>query len=206
MWRFRGFEPLDGSSNLNREILFTWPSLFCGLFWLGVGRGGDAALDGCGVSWISFFVYIVARDFGMNGIHSERFWGSFRCFAVFPYVGRMTPPPPSCGFFVAWMREGVSGFGVDCGGFFGWWRKVLEGFSGRLRRRLAELLVVSSNPTMNGKLFNPILGVMLPEFLRGLVPSIPSPDRTRLLRYSQFQSTLPVGRIQGTPQMTGQYY
>ena len=99
------------------------------------------------MSWLSVFVYIVARDFGMNGILSGCFWGSFRCFAVFSYVGRMTPPPPFMLFFLAWMREGVSGFGVDCGGFFGWWRKVLEGFSGRLRRQLAELLVVGSNPT-----------------------------------------------------------
>ena len=85
-----------GSSPTPRTI-----ALFFGLFF--------------GVFWV--FVYIVSRVFGMNGFRSGRFWGSFRGFAVFYCVWRMTPPPPLDGFPVAWMREWVSGFGA-VGGWF----------------------------------------------------------------------------------------
>ena len=101
-------------------------------------------------------------DFFFRLYGCARFWyewdpfGAFLGFlSVFCGVslrGEYDPPSPSCGFFGAWMREGVSGFGVDCGGFFGWWRKVLEGFYGRLRRQLAELLVVGSNPPPHAKI------------------------------------------------------
>ena len=96
------------------------PAPVCGACgWLRIRVSGGCFCSGL-VSWLSVFVYIVARDFGMNGILSGCFWGSFRCFAVFPYVGRMTPPPPFMLFFIALMCEGSLWWWGLVAGFFRW--------------------------------------------------------------------------------------
>ena len=104
---------------------------------------------GLGVSaGFGLFLYILARVFDMNGIASERFWGSFRPGDCSYYTACMTPPPPSSSVFVAPLFEVGLGSGLRCylylyGAVNVWWARGLV----RIRRQLAELLVVGSNPT-----------------------------------------------------------